>query len=118
MKTEPTHMEKMVLDRILSLKNPQSNLQIAKHFSISRPTASKHIRALIKLGLVEPHARVGSQYFYGRPRTEDDPIEVRMVKMPRAYPERATHTKDATKLARQRSDSAALQNIWGSVVKV
>ena len=113
---ELTHVQALVLKRILSLKRPQTSKDIAKHFAISPATANHYIRALMVHGLVDVYKEVHNMRFYGRPRISGEPEESKEQPVKKVQV-RVERTQYASKTDRNRNDSVILQDVWANVVK-
>lgn len=113
-----TPSQQAVYDRIISLKTPQCADDIAKYFHISRCSAANHIRQLYTTGRVEVAMKVKGVVYYKKTDVwKIDPNRVIGPVRPRRSPTTIRSQKEnETKIKKGRSDSLALQNIWGKVV--
>ena len=113
-----TPTQQAVYDRIASLRTPQCADDIAKYFHVSRCSAANHIRQLYTTGRLEVAMKVKSVVYYKKADVLNiDPNRVIGPLRPRRAPTTIKSAReDETKVRKGRSDSLALQNIWGKVV--
>ena len=111
-------MTQAVYDRVASLKRPQCAKDVAKYYMTTDSAASKHLRSLYNAGLLEISHKVKSVLYYRKVNLLD-PLKHKIEAHRRDGKKgpKGGSAVSTTQIQRAREASAALQNIWGSVVQ-